>query len=363
MKAYIQLTIAQLKLFARNRTVIFWSTFFPLVLMVMLGLFLGGGQTMSINVGWVDYDQSEESVQVKQSFVDVEAVNVTTFNDVDAAVLKLESGELTFIISVPEGFGEQLANDGYVPPLDIYYDEVSQSLAQLGFAVIDQVVDDYNKALTNFEEVVYYEKRGLQSAELSYIDFLVPGIVALMILSSNMNGVAAQISSWRERSILRRLRSSGLSASTFIAAQITARLALNGTQALLVLLVGIFLLGAQMNGSWLLLMIYMLLGVFVFMSIGFIIAGLAKTPEHAAPIAGFLSFPMFFLGGIFFPITNMPDFLQPVVYAIPISHLTEVLRQVMNLGVGPMELWVPSVVLFAWFVGSFALAVKLFRWE
>jgi ABC-2 type transport system permease protein len=160
-----------------------------------------------------------------------------------------------------------------------------------------------------------------------------------------------------------RLQSTGLPASTFIAAQITARLTLNIIQALLVLGVGIFLLGAQMNGNWLLLFFYLILGILVFMSIGFIIASLAKTPEHAAPIAGFLSFPMFFLGGIFFPISNMPDFLQPIVYAIPISHLADVLRQVMNVGAGMMQLWIPTLVLLVWFIVSFGIAAKIFKWE
>jgi ABC-2 type transport system permease protein len=363
MKAYIQLTLAQLKLFARNRTVIFWTTFFPLFLMVMLGLFLGGGGGTTISLAWVDQDQSTHSEELKASFLEVEAIELEEWEDLDSAIAEIEEGKVSFVIQIPKGFGNELSQNRAIPTLDVYYDEINQSIAQLGFAIIDQVVDSINKELVNFEETVVVERKGIKSLDLSYLDFLVPGIAALMILSSNMNGVAAQIASWRERGILRRLQSTGLPASTFIAAQITARLALNITQAVLVLGVGIFLLGAQMNGNWLLLFFYLILGILVFMSLGFIIAGLAKTPEHAAPIAGFLSFPMFFLGGIFFPITNMPDFLQPIVYAIPISHLADVLRQVMNVGAGMTELWIPTVILLVWFIVSFGIASKIFKWE
>jgi ABC-2 type transport system permease protein len=363
MKAYIQLTLAQLKLFARNRTVIFWTTFFPLFLMVMLGLFLGGGGGTTISLAWVDQDQSTHSEELKASFLEVEAIELEEWEDLDSAIAEIEEGKVSFVIQIPKGFGNELSQNQAIPTLDVYYDEINQSIAQLGFAIIDQVVDSINKELVNFEETVVVERKGIKSLDLSYLDFLVPGIAALMILSSNMNGVAAQIASWRERGILRRLQSTGLPASTFIAAQITARLALNITQAVLVLGVGIFLLGAQMNGNWLLLFFYLILGILVFMSLGFIIAGLAKTPEHAAPIAGFLSFPMFFLGGIFFPITNMPDFLQPIVYAIPISHLADVLRQVMNVGAGMTELWIPTVILLVWFIVSFGIASKIFKWE
>jgi ABC-2 type transport system permease protein len=376
MKAYIQLTLAQLKLFARNRTVIFWTTFFPLFLMVMLGLFLGGGGGTSISLAWVDQDQSNYSKQMRESFLEVEAIQLEEWSELDSAIAEIEDGKVSFVILIPKGFGDELAQQNRVvegeqqleqesnpPSLEVYYDEMNQSVSQLGFAIIDQVVDGINKELVNYTEVVITEKKGIKSLDLTYLDFLVPGIAALMILSSNMNGVAAQISSWRERGILRRLQSTGLPASTFIAAQITARLALNITQSLLVLGVGIFLLGAQMNGNWLLLLFYLILGILVFMSIGFIIASLAKTPEHAAPIAGFLSFPMFFLGGIFFPITNMPGFLQPIVYAIPISHLADVLRQVMNQGAGIVQLWIPTLILFAWFIVSFIFASRIFKWE
>jgi ABC-2 type transport system permease protein len=363
MKAYIQLTVAQLKLFARNRTVIFWTTFFPLFLMVMLGLFLGGGGGTTISLAWVDQDQSTHSEQMKESFLEVEAIELEEWEDLDSAIAEIEEGKVSFVIQIPRGFGEELSQNKTVPTLDVYFDEINQSVAQLGFAIIDQVVDSINKEMVSFEETVVVERKGIKSLNLSYLDFLVPGIAALMILSSNMNGVAAQIASWRERGILRRLQSTGLPASTFIAAQITARLTLNITQAILVLGVGIFLLGAQMNGNWLLLFFYLVLGILVFMSLGFIIASLAKTPEHAAPIAGFLSFPMFFLGGIFFPITNMPDFLHPIVYAIPISHLADVLRQVMNLGAGMMQLWIPTVILLVWFIVSFGIAAKIFKWE
>jgi ABC-2 type transport system permease protein len=157
------------------------------------------------------------------------------------------------------------------------------------------------------------QPEGVQSLKLTYIDFLVPGILAMMIMSNNLNGVAAQIAAWRERGILRRMQSTTLNASTFIASQITARLILNGAQAMIVLLVGHFFFKAQINGSWVLLLGFVVLGTLAFMAIGFIIAGLAKTPESASPIAGFISFPMLFVGGAFFLIQNMPEFLQPIV--------------------------------------------------
>lgn len=365
MKGYWQLTLAQLKLFARNKTVIFWTTFFPLLLMVVLGYFLGdGGSQVKLQLGWVDYDRTPASLELKEAIGLQGGFNIEDFEDNEGQAKEaLKEGELSVVLVVPQGYGAALAEEEVAPPLSLFYDEVDQSEAQLSFALLEKAVDDLNKQLVHFEERISYEKIGIKATHLTYIDFLVPGIVALMIMSSNMNGVAAQIASWRERQVLRRFKISGVKARTFIAAQITARLLLNITQSILVLFVGIYLLGAQMNGSWLLLLFYIVLGILVFLSIGFIIAGLSKTPEHAAPVAGFISFPMFFLGGIFFPISEMPSFIQPLVYALPISHLSDALRQVMNIGYGLVELWLPTLALLLWFIASFTISALVFKWE
>lgn len=185
----------------------------------------------------------------------------------------------------------------------------------------------------------------------------------MMIMNNNLNGVAGQIASWRERGVLRRMQSTPLSARTFIAAQITARLLLNGAQALIVLLVGSLVFGTQVNGSWWLLIFFVVLGTLTFMSIGFIIAGLAKTPESAGPIAGIISFPLMFLGGVFFPIKSMPEFLQPVVKALPISHLSSAIRQIMNVGAGFAGVWTEAVLLGGWLAVAFIVAAFTFKWE
>jgi ABC-2 type transport system permease protein len=178
-----------------------------------------------------------------------------------------------------------------------------------------------------------------------------------------LNGVAGQIAAWRESGILRRLQSTTLKASTFIAAQITARLVLNGLQAVIVLLVGSLIFGTQVNGSWALLLMFVILGTLAFMAIGFIIAGLAKTPESAGPIAGFISFPMMFIGGVFFPTQNMPGFLQPIVKLLPISHLSNALRQIMNVGTGLAGLWSEALLLGGWLIVAFIIASFTFKWE
>jgi ABC-2 type transport system permease protein len=138
---------------------------------------------------------------------------------------------------------------------------------------------------------------------------------------------------------------------------------LNGLQAMIVLGVAWAAFGIEVRGSWLTVIAFVTLGTLAFMAIGFIIAGIAKTPESAGPIAGFLSFPMLFLGGVFFPIKDMPEFLQPIVQILPIAHLSHALRETMNVGASFMDLGMEAIILGCWLVGAFIAASFTFKWE
>ncbi|HZG56016.1 ABC transporter permease [Paenibacillus sp.] len=360
--AYFQLTKAQLTLFLRNRQMLFFTMFFPLLLMIGLGTMLDGGD-VALSGYVVDEDATEASAGVADTLLRVEALGLTASGDRAAALEALRHGDTQLVVVLPAGFGEALAAGGAAAEVKVFYEEQNMTVSQLGVQYVSGVVDGISKELTGYEPAAAVAAEPVDSLGLRYIDFLVPGILAMMIMSTNLNGVAGQISSWRERGVLRRMQSTTLKAGTFIAAQITARLALNGLQAVVVLLIAALVFGTRASGSWLLVLFYIVLGTLVFMSIGFIIAGVAKTPESAGPIAGLISFPLMFLGNVFFPVRNMPEFLQPVVQALPIVHLSDALRAVMNVGAGLGDLWAETLTLVVWLVAAFAVASRTFKWE
>lgn len=361
MKSYIKLTQAQLKLFARNRQVLFFSLVFPILLMLALGSFLGNGNDVRVQGVLVDEDNTAASQATRQKLLANGAMTLETDVSRTEALADLERGDIQLVVVIPRKYSDNVQQRKAT--VEVFYDEKNATISKIGVQVLQNAVDGISKSLSDYEPVVTVDAQPVTSLGLKYIDFLVPGIVAMMIMSSNLNGVAGQIASWRERGVLRRMQSTTLRVRTFIAAQITARLLLNGSQALIVLLLAAVVFDTRVSGAWLLLVFYVMLGTLVFMSIGFIIAGLAKTPESAAPIAGFISFPLLFLGNIFFPVSNMPAFLQPVVHALPITHLAHALREVMNVGATMGMLWLDTVLLLGWLVVAFTVASFTFKWE
>lgn len=363
MRAYWQLTLAQLRIFARNKQVLFFTLLFPIILMLALGSFIGGGNSLELTIGIINNDQSDASKNLEELFYENEGIEIIDYEKQGIGKEAIENGDIQLLIEIPKGYEENLQSADQPFSLPVYFNEKNLTTSELGLTVVNGIIDQYSKDLVDYQPLVTVEKIGIEALNIRYVDFLVPGIVAMMIMSNNMNGVAGQISAWRERGILRRMQGTRLKASTFIAAQITARLFLNGTQALLVVLIANLIFKIDVVGSWLALIFFIVLGTLAFMSLGFIIAGIAKNPESAGPIAGFVTFPMLFLGGVFFPISNMPDFIQPIVKVLPIAHLSSALRETMNIGTPFLELGTETLILGAWLVGGFALASYVFKWE
>jgi ABC-2 type transport system permease protein len=363
MKAYLQLIKAQLLLFARNKNSFIWSLLLPVFMMIALGTLVGGNSDQfALEVSIIDKDHSVSSKELVQALK--KAPGVSTVNQTEKnALTSLKQNELQMVIVIPKGYGQAVASTNGKGVITVYQDQGNMSTSRIGKAIVGGTIDQINKKLANFQPRIAIDEKGISTHQLEYMDFLVPGILALLIMSNNLNGVAAQIASWRERSILKRMQGTPLSSGTFIAGQMTARILINVIQAFVVLLIAHFMFGVNVYGNWGTLLFFVLLGTLTFMSIGFIVASLAKTPESASPIAGFISFPMMFIGGIFFPVRQLPDFLQIVVQAIPIGHLTDALRGVMNNGATLTSLQVPLWILVAWSIVSFTIAALTFRWD
>lgn len=364
MKGLGQLTLTQIRLFMRNRQALFWSFFLPIFMMVLLGGIIGGGGGFSLYLAVTDEDLSPLSSELIGDLADQEGLALTEVPRADG-LKRLENGDADMLLVIPAGFGDRIGEKGGDGRADVelYFDEANPQVAEIGVTLVEQVIDQWNKSLVAFTPLISLNEVNVQSHEVSYIAFLVPGIVALLIMSNNLNGVAATISSWRERGILRRLQGTPLRSSTFVASQIIARILFNSLQIIVVLLVALFAFNIQNHGSWWLMIVFIVLGNFTFMAIGFIIASMARNTESVSPLAGLLSFFMIFLGGIFFPIRDLPIWLAPLIKVIPISYLADALRAIMTAGAGLNDLWLEGLVLFLWLIGAFAVSVWTFRWE
>ena len=119
----------------------------------------------------------------------------------------------------------------------------------------------------------------------------------------------------------------------------------------------------EVAGSLLTVLLLVLLGAFTFAGMGLLAASRARTVEGVSGINNIIMLPMFVLSGVFFSASRFPEAMQPLIQLLPLTALNDALRAVYNEGAALTTLPVEVTVLFAWTLGSFALALRLFRWQ
>ncbi len=244
----------------------------------------------------------------------------------------------------------------------IEYDQTVLSNQQILLPLVAQVLSGVNQSLSGTQPLLQAAPVPVQTRQLSEIDFLLPGILAMALMQLGLFSAQAIVSQ-RETRVLRRLGATPLPRSTLVLSQVVARLVVAVLQAVLLIVVAAALFNFRISGNIALLAGFVTLGALVFVALGYVVAAVAPTTETAQPIAQAISFPMLFLSGVFFPITLVPPIVQPIVRVLPLTYLSDALRQVAAGGTPLNPLWVDSVVLAGWLLVCLAFSMRFFRWE
>ena len=178
-----------------------------------------------------------------------------------------------------------------------------------------------------------------------------------------MYGLALFIVSSREKRILKRLHATPAGAACILAGRIVPALLISLVQTGLLLALAVFAFGVHIVGNMAVLIVAALFGALVFISLGFFVSSVSRSADSAENLTGLVTFPMFFLGGVFIPIERLPESVKILAYMMPLTYFSDALRQVMIRGAGFAQIAVDLGVLAAFAAVVFALAVKLFRWE
>jgi ABC-2 type transport system permease protein len=360
MKAFVKLLIANLKEFGRDRMALFWTLVFPVLFILIFGAIFSNPDSGSFNVGLVVEDALPAGEQLAQVFEEVPVFQVFR-GDQETELEALRSGARRVVIIIPANLSAAVFQKQSAT-VEVYYDSSQFTTAQILLAIVDQVIDETDRLLTDSPRVLRIEQKPIQADRLRNIDFMVPGILAMALMQVGI--FAAQpLVAMREKQILKRLGATPLSRTTLLASQVVLRLLIALMQTGVIVAVGRLLFDVQMVGSWLLLASLVILGALTFIGLGYMLASFARSEESSIALAQVIQFPMMFLAGIFWPVEIMPDFIRPVATVLPLTYLGDALRQVMVDAAPLYSLPVDAVVLGAWLIVCMILAVRFFRWE
>ena len=355
--AFLQLVVTQATMLRRD--VGFWlsSIIMAALSMAVFG-WLFNPDTQPFDLALVDEDRTEASQSLVQAFDGLENVELKRGSQEDE-LKSLEGGDREAVVIVPSGFGADLGEGA--ASLVVYYDNTNPIRIGYVTSTVDAVVDNYNASVVGQTNAVTVDKQAVDTDNVRFIDFLTPGMVGMMIMWVNL-GVGFLLVTWREQGILRRLGVTPLRPGSLIASQAVSFALISLTQTVIILGMGRIVFDVEVTGSYLWLALTVLLGVLAMLSVGYVIASLLKSVTSVNAVINLVAFPMIFLGGSYFPL-DTPPVLNPLVNAIPLTHLNDALREVVNHSGGLGDLWLSWTVLAAWIVGGFVLSMRLFRWQ
>ena len=207
--------------------------------------------------------------------------------------------------------------------------------------------------------VFFASFRVLPSVRGRPIDFLVPGVLTLAVMSTGMVTLGISTAYQRYYRVLKRLGGTPLSRSSLVLAKAASVVLVEVGQVVLIVVIAHFAFGWSAVGSWGLDLVLLLVGSFTFAAIGLTMAG-ALRAELTLGGANGLYLIFLILGGVALPLRQLPGLVQPVARVLPAAALSSSLRSVMEgrpLPGGSL------VLILAWAVVTGILATTLFRWE
>jgi ABC-2 type transport system permease protein len=191
------------------------------------------------------------------------------------------------------------------------------------------------------------------------VDFLVPGVLALAVLSTAFTGQAIATGFERRYAVLRRFAMTPLDRSTLLAAKTLAVCAVETVQCGLLIAMG-FALGWSPHGNPLTVLALLALGTVAFSGLGLLLAG-ALRAEATLAAANLLFVALLVLGGVMFPLTDFSSGTRHVLELLPVSALSDGLRALLREGGSvPLHDW---TTLLVWGAGGVTLAGRTFRWS
>lgn len=369
-----QLTAAHFREIIREPGVLFWGIIFPILMTLGLGVAFTQKADIVRKIGIIKdppFSLSESGNSKLLDFLEANTKKATpadkdsetwklelkdkklgnsvflfTGMDWESAMIMLKRGTVNIVLTETNGMPEYHF-DPMNPDAQLSYMKLSPLIGR-GKIVAEELNQDI---------------RPLTITGTRYIDFLVPGLIAMGVMMSCMWGISYSIIEKRSKKLLRRLVATPMRKSQFLIALITVRFTMNFIESLAVFIFALFTFDMVIQGNVSALIILFLAGNIAFSGIAVFVSSHTSNTEVGNGLINFVVMPMMVLSGIFFSYHNFPDWSIPVIQKLPLTMLADGIRAVFNEGAGYAETIFPIAVLTTTGVFFFLAGLKIFKWH
>jgi ABC-2 type transport system permease protein len=363
MKAVSSLYLAQAREFLRDRSAVLFVLLLPVAFGVFFGLVFSEGSSFTLQLGLANEDLGPAGGQIVKGLESPEAkggYHLSTGSR-EELMATLGRGDLHALLILPENLSQSMMS-GQSAVIEVFYDTANPNSSGLAIGVVRTLLNEINLTLSGSPPILEMNPQPVQTNPLRSIDFFMPGMLGVALLWLGIFGTAQPIVAQREAQILRRIGVTPISRLTILTAEVSWRVTVGLMQAATFLLVGYFGFDVGVI-SWPPFIGAVLLGTLVFVSLGYVLAGLGRSTESVMAISQLINFPMMMLSGSIFMADMLPDLFQPIMSALPLTYLSDLLRQTMVGATAMHPMGLDLAVLGGWLVVLFLLAIRLWRWE
>lgn len=360
MYCIYQMTIACLKMFVRNKQALFFSLIMPMMILLIFGS-MNFDKRPKLTIGLVTHSPNLPTGEFVKQLKSFDALVVDS-GTLESETARLKSGDRIAVVVVPD----DLLNLGPAKnphEMLVYANEGRPMEVQILMSILNTFRDRASMKIAGLEPAFAIEQQKTAVHNFRYIEFLVPGVIAMAVMQMAVFSVAFVFAQYREKGILKRLMATPMRPYQFVTANVITRLIVSVIQAYIFVVTGLAVYHVHVAGSYVPLTVCIILGSLAFLGLGFTVSGLSKTIETVPVLANIIVFPMLFLGSVFFAATNMPAWLQPIADGLPLSYLSKSLRGIMTDGLGFAQLKGQFIGLSVWAAILLTLATVTFRFQ
>lgn len=365
----------------RNKMALVMLILMPLFMMAMVGFIFPSQNSMQgVHVAVANLDEGGEGDMLINQ---LEAVNgerdlmkLERASSLQEARQMIVDGEISAAVIIPENFTSSL-EQGRQGEVTMVTDQSNPQMSSMLSRVLERVIGAMGtrravgevsrliggegKSPIAIVEPYRVETKGVVEGETSYFDFVAPGIMAMVVMMAVMTGLPRAISYEKDKGTLDGFLVSPISRMSIIAGKVFAQTTRGLIQGAIVLLLAIVLFGVTIHCSVAMVFLLLFLGVFSFIGLGIVLTSVTTDEQTAMMIMMTLMFPMMFLSGVFFPLEQMPGFMQIIAKFLPLTYAAEALRTAMIFGAGIGSIFTDILILAGFGAVMLAISIPVFK--
>lgn len=343
MRRILALWMARNREYYRDKGSLFWSFIATPFIVIVLAVAFSSENEEIFRAGLLIDGVSDHTY--KHPFGEETAIGLVEYTDPQEALRRVQFHQLDILLTTQQ------------PPR--YWVNTESAKGRL----LEKLLLARQQTGTTSPPKPNWQKQEVSGKKIRYIDWVIPGILAMNMMFSGLWGIGYVIVRYRKNGVLKRLQATPLRAWEFLISQGLSRLGIMLAVTVIVFLVCHLFIGFMMAGSYLLLLLIAIIGNLSIISISLLMAARTASEELANGLLNLISFPMLLLSELWFSLDDAPNWLQQLSQLLPLTHLVSAARGVMLEGAGILQVAPQLLALVAMTAVFITLAGLLFRWH